>query len=108
MQYSNMQSRTSGGKAYPLFRPSVRNLALALGVASGTVLSAGAAYLLISAFAGLSMAQGQKLCARSIALRLHSGDSLFAVLLKGAGKILQFLFLPHIIGGMVGRHHQFN
>ena len=36
----------SDGKAYPLFRPSARNLALALGVASGTVLLAGAAYLL--------------------------------------------------------------
>ena len=49
-----MQSRTSGGKAYPLFRPSARNLALALGVASGTVLSAGAAYLLGAIVDGLA------------------------------------------------------
>ena len=44
----------SDGKAYPLFRPSVRNLALALGVASGTVLSAGAAYLLGAIVDGLA------------------------------------------------------
>lgn len=49
-----MQSRTSGGKAYPLFRPSARNLALALGVASGTVLSAAAAYLLGAIVDGLA------------------------------------------------------
>ena len=41
-------------KAYPLFRPSARNLALALGVASGTVLSAGAAYLLGAVVDGLA------------------------------------------------------
>lgn len=49
-----MARRTSGGKAYPLFRPSARNLALALGVASGTVLSAGAAYLLGAIVDGLA------------------------------------------------------
>ena len=49
-----MTRRTSGGKAYPLFRPSVRNLVLALGVASGTVLSAGAAYLLGAIVDGLA------------------------------------------------------
>ena len=49
-----MTRRTSGGKAYPLFRPSVRNLMLALGVASGTVLSAGAAYLLGAIVDGLA------------------------------------------------------
>ena len=49
-----MTRRTSGGKAYPLFRPSVRNLMLALGVASGTVLSAGAAYLLGEIVDGLA------------------------------------------------------
>lgn len=49
-----MARRTSGGKAYPLFRPSARNFALALGVASGTVLSAGAAYLLGAIVDGLA------------------------------------------------------
>ncbi|MDM8270418.1 ATP-binding cassette domain-containing protein [Thermophilibacter provencensis] len=49
-----MTRRTSGGKAYPLFRPSVHNLMLALGVASGTVLSAGAAYLLGAIVDGLA------------------------------------------------------
>ncbi len=44
----------SDGKTYPLFRPSARNLALALGVASGTVLSAGAAYLLGAIVDGLA------------------------------------------------------
>ena len=43
-----------GGKAYPLFRPSARNLLLAFGVASGTVLSAGAAYLLGAIVDGLA------------------------------------------------------
>lgn len=49
-----MTRRTSEEKAYPLFRPSARNLALALGVASGTVLSAGAAYLLGAIVDGLA------------------------------------------------------
>ena len=41
-----MTKGTSRGKAYPLFAPTPRRVALALGVASGTVLSAGAAYVL--------------------------------------------------------------
>lgn len=49
-----MARRTSEERAYPLFRPSARNLALALGVASGTVLSAGAAYLLGAIVDGLA------------------------------------------------------
>ena len=49
-----MKRTTSAEKAYPLFRPSARNLALALGVASGTVLSAGAAYLMGAIVDGLA------------------------------------------------------
>lgn len=49
-----MARRASKERAYPLFRPSARNLALALGVASGTVLSAGAAYLLGAIVDGLA------------------------------------------------------
>ena len=49
-----MTRKASGENAYPLLRPSARNLALALGVASGTVLSAGAAYLLGAIVDGLA------------------------------------------------------
>ena len=76
-----MQSRTSGGKAYPLFRPSVRNVALALGVASGTVLSAGAAYMMGAIVDGLASGG---LAPDEIAARLAAflGVSLAAVLAK--------------------------
>ena len=73
----------SAGKAYPLMRPSVRNLALALGVASGTVLSAGAAYLLGAIVDGLSSGG---LTLGEIAVRLAAllGVSLAAALAKFA------------------------
>ena len=78
-----MERRTSGGKAYPLFRPSARNLALALGAASGTVLSAAAAYLLgaiVDALASGGLTLGD------IAARLAAflGVSLAAALAKFA------------------------
>lgn len=73
----------SAGRAYPIFRPSARNLALALGVASGTVLSAGAAYLLgaiVDALASGGLTLGE------IAARLAAflGVSLAAALAKFA------------------------
>ena len=78
-----MTRRTSGGKAYPLMRPSVRNLALALGVASGTVLSAGAAYLMGAIVDGLASGG---LTLGEIATRLAAllGVSLAAALAKFA------------------------
>ena len=78
-----MTRRTSGGKAYPLMRPSARNLALALGVASGTVLSAGAAYLMGAIVDGLASGG---LTIGEIATRLAAllGVSLAAALAKFA------------------------
>ena len=82
-----MKRRTSGpvpsGRAYPLFRPSARNLALALGVASGTVLSTGAAYLMGAIVDGLAsggLAPGE-MAAR---LAAFLGASLAAALAKFA------------------------
>ena len=78
-----MARRTPCEKAYPLFRPSVRNLALALGVASGTVLSAGAAYLMGAIVDGLASGG---LTIGEIATRLAAllGVSLAAALAKFA------------------------
>ena len=78
-----MARRTSDGKAYPLFRPSARNFALALGVASGTVLSAGAAYLLGAIVDGLA---SSGLALGEVAARLAAflGVSLAAALAKFA------------------------
>ncbi|WP_158094851.1 ATP-binding cassette domain-containing protein [Olsenella sp. An285] len=78
-----MKRRTSARKAYSLFRPSARNLVLALDVASGTVLSAGAAYLMGTIVDGLAsggLAPGE-MAAR---LAAFLGVSLAAALAKFA------------------------
>lgn len=78
-----MTRRTSGGKAYPLMRPSARNLALALGVASGTVLSAGAAYLMGAIVDGLASG-GLTIGEIATRLAVLLGVSLAAALAKFA------------------------